>query len=408
MLANTNHATIGRTIRFDKFYRSVAWLMEQGGMAVLNRKSFFDLVQGGCRDFRGIHLRGVTLNESSALGKKIKKMELHSCDFSDAIIIDCNFVGLNLSGSRFVNAGLSESNFARTILTDCNFNHASLSWCNLNLADFHGAKLTYADLSATNIYMADFSNTLLTGARFDGAILKSVRLDGARAAYLTLNETSLIDLDLSVFVNARITGIGEPSDIDWQSIIRSLHLPHDRLKRFFVQVGGMPNSIAEWMIGVDQALERQDRIQTMQSTFISYGAPDEKFAIDLRDELDKNGVTTFLFRDNAIPGQKLHRMMRDGVNNFDRVILICSEASLDRPGVLNEIEETLQREARSGGESYLIPIRLDDYVFKRWNPQNPDTAQAVRDRVIGDFRSAKRSKKSLAAAMGPLLDALKR
>lgn len=377
-------------------------------MAVLNRKSFFDLVERGCRDFRGIHLRGFALGESSTLGKRFKEIGLNSCDFSDAIIMKCNFVGMNLSGSRFVNAALSESNFARAILADCNFDHASLSGCNLNFVDLSGAKLTHADLSGAEIIMADFSNTLLTGASFCFATLNRIRLYGARAAYLTLNETSLINLDLSVFVNARITRLQKTSDIDWKSIIRSLHLPRDRLKRFFVQVGGMPNSIAEWMIGVDQAFERQHRIQTMQSTFISYGAPDEKFAINLRDELNKNGVTTFLFRDDAVPGQKLHHMMRDGVNNFDRVILICSEASLDRPGVLNEIEETLQREARSGGESFLVPIRLDDYVFKGWIPQNSDTAQAVRDRVVGDFRSAKRSKKVLAAVIGPLLDALKK
>ena len=257
------------------------------------------------------------------------------------------------------------------------------------------------------IWRANFSHTLLTGACFRNAILKSVLLTGARAANLTLDETALTDLDLSVFVNARITKPEEPSDIDWRAIARSLRLPHDRLKRFLVTVG-MPDSIAECAIEAAQALDPLDLFTMMQSTFISYGAPDEKFAIALRDELHKNGVTTFLFRDNAVPGEKLHRMMRDGVNNYDRVILICSEASLVRTGVLNEIEETLQREARDGGASYLVPIRLDDYVFTGWNPPNKEAAQAVLDRVVGDFRSAKRSKRALAAAIEPLLDALKK
>jgi TIR domain len=146
----------------------------------------------------------------------------------------------------------------------------------------------------------------------------------------------------------------------------------------------------------------------MQSTFISYGGPDEAFAIMLRDELQRNGVSTFLFRDNAPPGEKLHRAMREGVNSYDRVVLVCSRSSLDRPGVLNEIEETLQREARDGGASYLIPIRLDDYVFSGWNPPNRGIAQAVRGRVVGDFRRAKRSRKALSQAIGPLLSVLKR
>ncbi len=54
---------------------------------------------------------------------------------------------------------------------------------------------------------------------------------------------------------------------------------------------------------------------------------------------------------------------RVGVNGHDRVILVCSKSSLQRPGVLNELEETLQREARDGGNAYLIPVRLDDFVI---------------------------------------------
>jgi hypothetical protein len=237
--------------------------------------------------------------------------------------------------------------------------------------------------------------------------LKSVLLTGAHAAYLTLDGTALTDLDLSVFASARITKHEEPSDVDWSSVAQSLRVPHDRLKAFLITIG-MPDTIAEWMIEAARTLDPLEVFTLMQSTFISYGAPDEKFAIALRDELHKNGVTTFLFRDNAVPGQKLHHMMRSGVNNYDRVILICSKTSLDRTGVLNEIEETLQREARNGGASYLIPIRLDDYVFTGWNPPNSDVAQAVRDRVVGDFRGTKGGKRGLVSAIRPLLDALKK
>jgi len=79
-------------------------------------------------------------------------------------------------------------------------------------------------------------------------------------------------------------------------------------------------------------------------------------------------------------------MMRRGVNEHDRVILICSNSSLDRNGVLNEIEETLAPEAREGEASYLIPIRLDDYLLADWAPKNPDVAAAPRDRVVADLR----------------------
>jgi hypothetical protein len=37
---------------------------------------------------------------------------------------------------------------------------------------------------------------------------------------------------------------------------------------------------------------------------------------------------TFSFAEHAEPGEKLHRTMRKGVNVYDRLILICSKASV--------------------------------------------------------------------------------
>lgn len=74
--------------------------------------------------------------------------------------------------------------------------------------------------------------------------------------------------------------------------------------------------------------------------------------------------------------------MRNGVNEHDRVILVCSETSLSRKGLRNEIEETLAREARDGGATYLMPVTLDDFIFD-WSDV---LAQPIRDRVVADFR----------------------
>jgi hypothetical protein len=74
--------------------------------------------------------------------------------------------------------------------------------------------------------------------------------------------------------------------------------------------------------------------------------------------------------------------MHDEINKHDRVLLICSKAALSRPGVLNEIERVLEREAREGGREILIPIALDDYVKSEWAPGRPDLAAQIRTRVI--------------------------
>ncbi|MEM8783701.1 MAG: toll/interleukin-1 receptor domain-containing protein [Planctomycetota bacterium] len=144
------------------------------------------------------------------------------------------------------------------------------------------------------------------------------------------------------------------------------------------------------------------------SCFISYGSPDEKFASKLFASLQKRGIRAFFFPEHATPGKKLHRVMRSGVNEYDRIILICSEASLNRPGLLNELTETLQREAREGGKEYLIPIRLDDYVFDGWNPSDKGLAQSVRDRVVVDFSAIGEDSQAFARAIDKIEKTLKR
>ncbi|GIC75611.1 toll/interleukin-1 receptor domain-containing protein [Moritella sp. F3] len=119
-----------------------------------------------------------------------------------------------------------------------------------------------------------------------------------------------------------------------------------------------------------------------KSIFISYGGPDEEAVSRLNSNLKSHGIPTWFFPDDSIPGQKLHRMMHEGVNQHDKVLLICSEASLTRAGVLNEIERVLEREAKEGGTDILIPVTLDNFVFNEWNPERPDIAEQLRSRVI--------------------------
>lgn len=133
---------------------------------------------------------------------------------------------------------------------------------------------------------------------------------------------------------------------------------------------------------VNLLVEIRNESKMFNSLFISYGGTDETIAVVINAYLKNKGITTWFFPDDALPGQKLHRVMYEGVNNHDRVLLICSKKSLSRPGVLNEIERVFEREAREGGSEILIPIALDKFVFSNWVPSRPDLAAQIRSRVI--------------------------
>jgi hypothetical protein len=140
--------------------------------------------------------------------------------------------------------------------------------------------------------------------------------------------------------------------------------------------------VLEIFSSVDVLIDVIDESEMHNSLFISYGGPDEEISSKINTKIKSKGVQTWFFPDNALPGEKLHRMMHDGVNKHDRVLLVCSAQSLSRPGVLNEIERVLEREAKEGGTNILIPITLDDFVYGDWAPERTDIADQIRSRVI--------------------------
>ncbi len=109
-----------------------------------------------------------------------------------------------------------------------------------------------------------------------------------------------------------------------------------------------------------------------QSVFISYGGPDEEFARLLLNGFVRRSIKVFFFAESAVPGQRLHRTMATAVLEYDRIVLVCSKASLDRPGILYEVEQVLAREATEGGQDLLIPLVVDDSLFVTWQPTRPD------------------------------------
>ena len=145
-----------------------------------------------------------------------------------------------------------------------------------------------------------------------------------------------------------------------------------------VPIQNIINSFNSEAILID-VVNESDMYKTL---FISYGGSDKENAIKIKNSLKSKGIKTWFFPDDALPGDKLHRVMHDGVNNHDRVLLICSEQSLSRTGVLNEIERVLEREANEGGQDILIPITIDSYVYRDWASERKDIASQIRNRVI--------------------------
>lgn len=73
---------------------------------------------------------------------------------------------------------------------------------------------------------------------------------------------------------------------------------------------------------------------------------------------------------------------RQVIKGYDKLVVVCSENSLQSVPVLREMERALQREEREG-RNILFPVRIDDYIFDKWEHTRKSDVAA---KVIGDFR----------------------
>lgn len=325
------------------------------------------LLRARMTSLNGAELSDADLRQANLCGADLSGAKFRRANLANANLIDADFFDANLQSSNFQGAFVSGANLRGASLKDADFAGADLGGAQLSGADLRSANFTGANLARADLSQAD-----LTGADFASANLRNVVITGA----------VLINIDLTPFCTSAGV-VSAQSTVDFRSIVRSVSSPE--LRGFLLRTG-MPDVFVQYMVDSARSLDPKQVFTLLQSTFISYGGPDEAFARKLDEALKRRGVVTFFFKDDAPAGENIHRVMRKGVNEHDRVILICSKASLERPGLLNELEETLKREARDGGRAYLLPIRLDDYVIDGWMPKEPDVAQTVRDRVIADFR----------------------
>lgn len=383
-------------------------------------------------DLSGADLSGANLSGSDLCGTRLRDSNLSKANLDHADLGWADLRGAHIPGGALFGARMCEAQLSQANLCGADLRMAELEFADLEDADLRDADLTNADLSrvqgmrvnmnranlmAANLVGAQFPDANLSRAQLSGADLRWVNLSGANMEGASIIDADMDGADLSALTQApshlgylskwldriRIRG----TNVSWKAIAKDLHNP--RLHELLIATG-MPEVLATYTIDSLRSIHTTDLFRMLQSVFISYGNPDTAFAQKLQGALERNGVRTWLWARDAIPGSKLHREIRLNIGRYERVILICSQDSLPRGGVLHEIEKVLQREAIEGGSTVLLPITLDDAVFAaKWAPEGrQDLRDEILERVVGDFRGAVGSEQKFQEGLRRLLIALKK
>lgn len=321
-------------------------------------------------------------------------------DLSGVDLTKCEFTGANFSNTNFNKARLHLWS-----VYDCDFSESNLTdiaaqasyWRN---ARFRGAHIS-GDLVLSRMYVADFSGASVQGCGLIDAELRFLRLNRTNfAPYLSstvINSWTIIASDLSGMPLHPTSAQHEyPSNVDIETLQRTasgLRKHSERISAFdkFFQESGLPDEIIKvfdsWARPSSTITDGTIEEANFYSCFISYSHSDRTFAKRVHDGLTDHGIHCWLDAHEILPGDDIYDMVDQGINQWDKILLCCSQNSLNSPWVDRELDKALQKEEklwRERGRKVLaiIPLDLDGFLFE-WNSGK---SSMLKSRLAADFK----------------------
>jgi hypothetical protein len=278
-----------------------------------------------------------------------------------------NLSNVMLDGASLVSAHLAGANLEEATLDGCDLAHASLRDANLSGASLQGANLRFADLTRAN----------LTGSVLYDADLSGAKLDETVMTGSAIGATAFGDNDLSTIVGLDQVRHSGPSTIG----IDTLYKSRGSIPDVFLRRIGVPETLITFI----KSQAPQDL--NFPACFISYAERDDAFSKRLLGDLESSGVRCWRWREHVPWGKPIQKSIHEAIQSYDKLILICTEGSLNSALVIREVERALHKEVdlvRKGkpGE-VLFPIRLDDFIFEWQHYLRED----ITNKHIGDFRN---------------------
>ena len=253
--------------------------------------------------------------------------------------------------------------------------------------DLEGADLLLADLSGINLSSAHLAGATLSGANLSGGYLGAANIRGASLIETNLNGAFLDNSDFTeAWMGRAVFGDNDLSTVKGLETVHHLgpstigidtiYKSKGNIPEAFLRGAGVPEDFITYMKSLaGKAID-------FYSCFISYSSKDGDFAQRLYAGLQAKDVRCWKFDENAKWGEPVWGEIDTAIRHYDKLVVICSENSLQSVPVIREIERALQKEDREH-KNVLFPISIDDYLLKEWD--HPRKADVV-SKVIGEFR----------------------
>lgn len=324
---------------------------------------------------QGVDVWNKWREENRDIRADLRRTDLRRADLSRAVLIGADLSETDLRGADLIEAKLFSAD-----LSEANLSIADLSRVDLSKTALRGTNLTKAKLFSADLYRADLSEANLSTADLGRADLDGAKLREADLTSAELYWTIFADVDLSTVKNLDSCRHSGPSVIDHRTLVKSGRLPE-----IFLRGCGLSDEFINYipsLFWTPNAIE-------FYSCFISYSHADKSFARRLHDTLQGRGIRCWLDEKQLLPGDVLYDQIDRGIRLWDKVLLCCSENSLEKSWwVDKEIDKALNKEReilKQRGDKVLalIPLNLDNYLFSdKWTSGKKSI---VLERLAADF-----------------------
>ena len=306
---------------------------------------------------------------------------------------DVKFAGENLSHWKFAaidfhGADLAGVSLSNGELVGCKFIGANLSGADLTAVRIMATDFTDANLSTSVMAMTEFINCDLGGASLEDATTFTTLF-----ANQNLSDTRGLD---------SIKHMG-PSILGIDTLLQS----GGKIPQEFLRGCGLDPLIQEILIGTPASqsdafthwLSKGHR--PFQRCFISYATEDRRFVDRLQKALNEKGVDYWYAPEHGAWGDSLQEQIDREISLRDRMLLVCSETSLQKDWVSHEIDQAIENEKKRG-QRIIFPIMIDDGLEKWTDPRK----SRIWTVLAADFRGAARGR-AFEQRMERLLEALR-
>jgi hypothetical protein len=134
-------------------------------------------------------------------------------------------------------------------------------------------------------------------------------------------------------------------------LLRILNFLHEKMWVIYSQYIGRPKQIYITRSGIEFYLTPKFNYY---SCFISYGEPDKIFTEKLVKALEEKQIACWYYSADNTPGERTWREIGRKRREAEKMVVLCSIASLIRDGLLKEIEDQIDEDPDK-----IIPISLE-------------------------------------------------